>query len=289
MFDLRGLEPDKILERSAAADAVLLGARFQFDRERLALLGRCRVIVRYGAGVDNVDLAAAHERGVVVSCVPDYCVEEVSNHAIALLLALHRQLVGYDQAFRAGSAAIDTSHPIPRLSSLTLGIVGFGRIGREVGRKAKALGLNVAAFDPLVQPASIRAAEAEPSGLVELMRAADVVSLHVPLTSETRNLIDAGRIAGMRHGALLINVGRGGLVDEVALADALHTGQLGGAGIDVTSVEPLPAGHPLFRAPNVILTPHVAWYSTGAQRELQTKAAEEVARVLTGVPSLHSL
>lgn len=287
--DLRDLPEEEVLARAATADGILLGARFKLDRERIEQLQRCRVVVRYGVGVDNVDLETASACGIVVSYVPDYCVEEVSNHAIALLLALHRQLSSYNQQARSGRIGIDSARPIPRLSGLALGIVGFGRIGRAVARKAQAFGLHVLAFDPVIGAGAMERANVEPAALDELLARADAVSLHVPLSNQTCGLLGAERLAEMKPGSLLINVGRGGLVDEAALADALRSGHLGGAGLDVTTLEPLPAGHPLLALPNVILTPHVAWYSTGAQRELQTKAAEEIGRVLSGMPALNAL
>ena len=286
--DLRGLSDDEVMARAAEAEGILLGARFQFGADRISQLRRCRVIVRYGVGVDNVDLERSAAAGIVVSYVPDYCVEEVSNHALALLLSLHRQLIPYDRRAREGRNGIDTDRPITRFSELTLGIVGFGRIGRELGRKARAFGVSVAAFDPAVPAAELEAQDVRPVSLDELLGTSDAVSLHLPLNPSTRGLLGAERLASMRPGAFVINVGRGGLIDEVALAEALTSGKLGGAGLDVTSTEPLPLDHPLLSAPNVILTPHVAWYSTGAQRELQTKAAQQVECVLSGATAEHA-
>ncbi len=287
--DLNGIPEDEALERATSADGVLLGARFQFTADRLASLKRCRVIVRYGVGVDNVDLAAARACGITVSCVPDYCMEEVATHAIALLLALHRQLGAYSLKAKAGQLGIDAVHPIRRLSTLSFGVIGFGRIGRETATRAAALGMRLLAYDPFQDDAAIRGFGAEPRPLDSLLAESDAVSLHVPLTEATRNLLGRDRIARMKTGALLVNVGRGGLVDEAALAEALASGHLGGAGLDVTTVEPLPPDHPLLSTANTILTPHVAWYSTGAQRDLQVKAAEEAARVLRGEPPLNAL
>lgn len=287
--DLKGMPDQEVLKRAAGADGILLGARFQFTAERLGRLERCRVIVRYGVGVDNVDVTAAKARGIVVSCVPDYCVEEVSNHALALMLALHRRLSPYDARARVGQFGIDTEHPIPRLSGLVLAVLGFGRIGRDVVRKAQAFGLRVLVHDPLVPEDAIAGIGATRVGLDQALGTADIISLHVPLTDQTRALLGRRRLSELKPGALLINVGRGGLIDEEALAEALETGRLAGAGLDVTAVEPLPSRHPLLKAPNLLLTPHVAWYSTGARRDLQATAAAEVARVLRGQPALHAL
>lgn len=281
LVDLRGMDPDTVLETISSADAILLGARFRLDAERLVNLSRCRVIARYGVGVDNVDVEAAARQGIVVAYVPDYCVEEVSTHAIALLLALHRRLFQFDSLVREGKWGM-AGENIERLSETTLGIAGYGRIGSETGRKAKALGLRVLAADPFLDPSALRQRGAEPASWEDLLQQSDFLSLHAPLNSATRTMLDGPGIARMKKGAALINVGRGGLVDEDALAQALREGRLSGAAIDVPAVEPLQPGAAILDAPNVILTPHVAWYSTGARIELQTKAAEEVARVLRG-------
>ncbi|MGH7862995.1 MAG: C-terminal binding protein [Candidatus Dormibacteraceae bacterium] len=278
--DLRGLPDEEVLERAAEADGILLGARFQLTRDRIQRLRKCRVVVRYGVGVDNVDLDAAAERGIQVSWVPDYCVEEVSNHALAMLLSVHRQLPAYETRMRSGQAGIDSSRPIQRLSQATLGVVGFGRIGREVARKARAFGLRVATFDPNLTQERMGPEVTKIDDLDQLLAVVDAVSLHLPLSNQTRGIMNSRRLSLLKPGSMVINVGRGGLIDEEALADHLESGHLIGAGLDVTALEPLPPGHRLFKAPNLILTPHVAWYSVGAQRELQTKAAEGVARVL---------
>jgi len=278
--DLRGLTDEEVLERATEADGILLGARFQLTRDRIRRLRRCRVVVRYGVGVDNVDLDAAAERGIQVSWVPDYCVEEVSNHALAMLLAVHRQLPAYEARMRSGQAGIDAGRPIQRLSQAALGVVGFGRIGREVARKGRAFGLRIAAFDPNLTQEQMGPEVTKTGDLDQLLAVVDAVSLHLPLSNQTRGIMNSRRLSLLKPGSMVINVGRGGLIDEEALADHLESGHLIGAGLDVTALEPLPPGHRLFKAPNLILTPHVAWYSVGAQRELQTKAAEGVARVL---------
>jgi len=280
--------PDlEVMTSAGNVDGVLLGSRFRLDRERLGGLSSCRVVVRYGVGVDNVDLEAAREGGIVVCAVPDYCVEEVSDHALALLLSLQRRLLDYDTRLRAGSPGIDRQHPLRRLDTLSLGIAGLGRIGRALARKARALGMTVIAYDPFVDDSGMSALGVVKVDLDRLLAESDALSLHLPLQESTRGLFGAAQLAAMPEGAILINVGRGGLVDENALAESLASGHLGGAGLDVTTLEPLPAGHPLFSAPNTILTPHVAWYSIEAERELQTKAAEEVARVLGGGTALN--
>lgn len=282
IIDLRGSSEAEAMQGAEAADGILVGPRFPLDRAHLDGLSRCRVIARYGVGVDNIDVEAATERDIAVACVPDYAVEEVSTHAIALLLALHRRLVRFDRAVREGSWRADAAGEIPRLSECTLGIVGYGRIGAETARKARAFGMRLLVSDPYADGAAIRAAGATPASYEELLGESDMISLHVPLMPQTRHIVDRAALARMRPGAVLVNVSRGGLVDDDALAEALSAGRLAGAGLDMTEVEPPPASAAILQAPNVLVTPHVAWVSTGAREELQRRAAEEVARVLRG-------
>ncbi|MGZ8647219.1 MAG: C-terminal binding protein [Solirubrobacteraceae bacterium] len=266
---------DLAIEREAVA--ILAGPIIPLDRDHLERLNGCRAVVRYGVGLDNVDVPAAEELGIGVGNVPEYGHEEISNHAIALLLALSRKLVAFDRAVRLGGVDVPAPESVSRLSHATLGLVGFGRIGRHVARKAQALGLEVVAHDPYASTEVATAAGVELIGLDALLRRADCVSLHVPLTPETRHMIDVSR---MKEGALLINIGRGGLVDEEALAAALHSGHLAGAALDVTEVEPLPLTSPLLGAPNLILTPHVAWVSDVALEDLRCFTAEAALRLI---------
>jgi D-3-phosphoglycerate dehydrogenase / 2-oxoglutarate reductase len=239
----------------------------------------CHVIVRYGVGVDNIDLVAAAERGITVANVPDYGIEEVSDHALALLLAVERRIVPRDKAVRAGGWNIARAEPMRRLTMLTLGIIGHGRIGQAFHRKAAALGLaRVLIHDPS-DPGSC--------DLDDLLTGSDIVSLHVPLTPGTAALIGADRIARMRPGASLINTARGGLVDEGALAAAIASGRLRGAGLDVFAIEPPSSDNPLLALPQVVLSDHTGWYSEASIADLQRKAAEEVARVLRGESPRH--
>lgn len=261
---------DLAVERDSVA--ILAGPIVPLDRDHLERLTGCRTVVRYGVGLDNVDLAAAEELGIAVGNVPEYGHEEISNHAIALLLALSRKLVAFDRSVRLGGVDVPAPQSVSRLSHATLGLVGFGRIGRHVARKAQALGVEVIAYDPYAGPAGV-----ELVGLDALLRRADVVSLHVPLTPETRHMIDVSR---MKPGSLLINIGRGGLVDEDALAAALRAGHLAGAALDVTEVEPLPVTSPLLDAPNLLLTPHVAWVSDVALEDLRCFTAEAALRLI---------
>jgi len=280
LVDAAGWNPDAVMEECATASAILLGARFRFDRERIKTLRDCRAIVRYGVGYDNVDLPAARDAGIVVATVPDYCVEEVSDHALALLLALNRRLFPLARHVEAGEWSTAPVHGVPRLTGLVLGVVGYGRIGGALGRKARGIGLRVLASDPGRSADSLRAEGAEPVDLDALLRASDFVSLHRPGGGEP--VLDAAQIAHMKPTAYLINVARGDLVDETALAAALRTGRLAGAALDVTDPEPPAEDSPLRTAPNLILTPHAAWFSSEAVRDLRTGAAAEVARVLRG-------
>jgi len=266
---------DLAVEREAVA--ILAGPIIPLDRAHLERLTACRAIVRYGVGLDNVDLEAAEPLGIAVGNVPEYGHEEISNHAIALLLALYRRLFAFDRSVRLGGVDVPPPQSVARLSTWTLGLVGFGRIGRHVARKAQAFGVEVVAHDPYASPEVASAAGVELVELDTLLARANCVSLHVPLTPETRHMID---VAKMRRGALLINIGRGGLVDEDALAAALRSGRLAGAALDVTEVEPLPLSSPLLDAPNLILTPHVAWVSDVALEDLRCFTAEAAMRLM---------
>jgi D-3-phosphoglycerate dehydrogenase / 2-oxoglutarate reductase len=288
MTDARGMSRPETLAACAAADAMMVGARFQVDGEALAALARCRIVVRYGVGVDNVDVAAATRAGVWVACVPDYCIEEVADHALALLLALNRRTHAFDTSVRDGHWGIPPGLPVHRLSTRTLGVAGFGRIGEALGRRAAALGLTVLAYDPARDPAEVRAAGADPVEFDALLEVSDYVSLHMPGSADGP-VLDPRRIALMKPGAALINVARGGLVDEAALIEALRSGPLSGAALDVAAAEPLTPPNPLLEAANVIVTPHAAWYSLEAVGDLRTKAAEEVARVLRDESPLHAV
>ena len=201
--------------------------------------------MRYGVGLDNVDIDVAQELGIAVGNVPEYGHEEISNHAIALLLALSRKLFAFDAAVRRGGTGIPAPQSVARLSQRTLGLVGYGRIGRRVAEKARAFGLEVVAYDPYASTAD----GVELLELDELLRRADILSLHVPLTPETRHMIGARELALLAPGSLVINIGRGGLVDEDALVAALHSGHIAGAALDVTEIEPLPLEQPAARRP----------------------------------------
>ena len=272
--------PEGIVEAARQADAVLV-TYAKITVEMIRQMTRCRIIARFGIGVDNVDIAAATDAGIVVTRVPDYCVDEVSDHTIALLLALVRKIPLANSLVHAGRWGMPAVAPIHRLRGTVLGLVGFGRIPQLVAPKAKAFGIKVVAYDPYVSESVTHASGVEPMNFARLLKISDYVSIHTPLVPETQHLFSADVFAQMKPTAYLINTARGPIVDEAALAHALDTGQIAGAALDVLSSEP-PSASPLFGRSNVILTPHMSFYSEESLIELQRRAAEEVVRVLTG-------
>ena len=272
---------DDLIRALAGAD-VILNQFSQLTARVIESLDRCKGIVRYGVGVDNVDVAAATRRGIVVCNVPDYGTDEVSDHAITLLLAAARKLVTLAQGVQDGVWSVEAAKPVGRLRGRTLGIVGLGRIGAMTAAKAQAFGIRVVAYDPIRPMHYFAERNVGRASLDELLQTADYVSIHAPLTAETRHTIDARALGLMKPTAFLVNTARGGLVDGLALADALRSGQIAGAAIDVTEVEPIPRDHPLLGLPNCILTPHAAWYSDESAAALQRLAGEEAARLALG-------
>jgi D-3-phosphoglycerate dehydrogenase / 2-oxoglutarate reductase len=280
-----GAAPD-ILAVARDADALLV-CYAKLPGDLIRQLTRCKVIARTGLGVDNIDLAAARERKIAVTYVPDYCMDEVSDHAMALLLALARKVAHANSLVQGGRWEMAAVAPMHRLRGRTLGLVGFGNIPRALAPKAKAFGLRVLAYDPFVAQDVFSSAAVEGVGLGELLASSDFISVHAPLTPQTRGLIDASALAKAKPGALIINTARGPLIDEKALIAALDSGRIGGAALDVLETEPPPNDFALIGRPNVILTPHTAFYSVEALEELQAKSATDVARVLSGQPPLY--
>jgi D-3-phosphoglycerate dehydrogenase len=276
----RGDEAE-LVKLAASADAILTCFR-QVTPAVVAAGRSVKVIARYGIGVDNIAVDAATERGIPVVNVPEYCTDEVAEHTIAMLLSLARRLNDYDGATRTLQWGIQAGAPIHRLAGSTLGVVGYGHIGRAVAKRALGLGMRVLAHDPGTNAAAQSNASLKFVDLETLLRESDAATLHVPLTPETRHLINRDRLALMPSGAVLINCSRGSVVDLDALADALDSDHLSGAGLDVFDREPLPAGHRLLTTSHLILTPHVAFYSEESVAELQRLAAENVAAVLIG-------
>jgi D-3-phosphoglycerate dehydrogenase / 2-oxoglutarate reductase len=274
-------EEEELLALVEDADAILTCfAKVSADVIRAGQ--RLQVVGRYGIGVDNIAVDQATRLGIPVTNVPAYCLDEVAEHALALLFAFARKICRYDTAVRDGEWALATGAPIFRIAGRTLGIVGFGKIGRTLSAKARGLGLNVLAFDLRMSGADAREQGAEPVSLEELARRSDFVSVHTPLTPETEGLIGESILRQMKPTAFLINTARGGIVDQAALLRALAEGWIAGAGIDVFVPERLPADHPLLAHPGVLATPHVAFYSEESVLALEVLAAENVAAVLSG-------
>jgi D-3-phosphoglycerate dehydrogenase len=270
-----------LVELAGQADALLVCyASIPRSVVEAAASAGCRVIARTGIGYDNVDIRAASEHGIVVTNVPDYCLEEVADQTLLLLLAAARNLLSSAESVREGGWRFDRA--IRRLESRRLALLGFGRIGREVARRALAFRLDVTVYDPLVP--SVETPLQRADTLADAVGEADFVSLHTPLTSETRHLIRDETIALMRRAPVLLNTARGGLVDLDAVLRGLDDGHLGGVALDVTEPEPLPTEHPLRTHERAIVTPHMAYYSVEAERDLQLRAADEVARALRGEP-----
>lgn len=278
-----GATPEEIIAHAGSAEVVLCGSAPRFTAEVIDQLARCRAIIRYGIGVDSVDLEAATRRGIWVVNVPDYCIDEVASFALTLLLACWRKLVpAVDQVRRHRSWSMDALRPIGDLAQQTLAVIGFGRIGQSLARKAKALGLQVVAHDPHVDEAVARSQGVTLLPLPDALSRADYVSLHAPLTPQTRHLINRDTLALMKPSAYIINTSRGGLIDEDALREALDQGRLAGAALDVLAQEPPGSDHPLVGHPRVLVTPHMAWYTERSAREMRVKAVQEAARVLRG-------
>lgn len=273
---------EDILAVAEDADAILV-TYAKLPGELLKKLKRVKAIGRFGLGVDNIDIPAATELGITVTYVPDYCLHEVSDHAMALLLSLVRKVpLSNKLVHQEGRWEMPAVVPIRRLKGQVLGLIGFGGIPRAVAPKAQAFGLKVITHDPFVAPEITKQAGVENVSLDELYKQSDFISVHAPLMDSTRHLLNAEAFAKMKKGVLIVNTARGPLIDEKALVAALDAGQVGGAALDVVETEPLPKDSGLIGRDNVILTPHTAFYSIEALEELQTKAASDVARVLSG-------
>ncbi|MFM8986678.1 MAG: C-terminal binding protein [Planctomycetia bacterium] len=277
-------DPARLAEAVADADAVIT----QFAPVNAAVVNamrRARAIVRYGIGVDNVDLAAARDRGIPVCNVPDYCIDEVADHTLAFILALTRQVVPQSRLVHDGEWRIAAPPAAFRtLAGMTCGVVGFGRIGRGVVRRLVAFGGRVLVSDPLADADAVTAAGAQPVPLEGLLAESDLVTLHCPSLPETRGLLNAVTLAAARPGLLVVNLSRGDLVDADALVAALDSGHVAGVALDVFAPEPIPAGHPILGRANVILAPHVASVSAAAVQRLRTTAPELAVAAQRGEP-----
>ena len=283
---LDGLDVDVALQLEgwAGADvvALLVGTDVRVGPQELERLPSLRVVATCSVGFDHVDLEHAAARGIWVCNVPDYCVEEVADHTIALVLALLRGVVELDRNVRAGGWNWKAAGPLRRFAGTRLGVVGFGRTGRAVAARGAALGFDVWAADPAVPAETIAAAGARPAALDDLLASCEAVTLHLPLTPETEGVIGREEIARMPPGAVLVDTARQQLVDTDALVGALEVGRLGGAALDVLAVEPPTLEAPAPRAPRLVVTPHAAWYSLEAEEEVYRRPVLAVRAVLEG-------
>ncbi|WP_271983607.1 C-terminal binding protein [Pseudoclavibacter terrae] len=270
---------DAFREALPEAEVVMITPYAKLTATDFPAMKKCRAVVRYGIGYDNIDVAAATEADIPVSIVPGTASEEVASHAFAMGLSLARRLPTGDAAIRDLAWGGIIGYDAPVLSQLEVGVVGMGRIGQHVARMWSAVGARVRAYDPFVTESFVELVD-----LVDILENSDIVSLHVPLSDETSHLVSAEVLAKMRKGTVVINVSRGGLIDEAALAESLLSGHIAGAGIDTFAQEPLDAEHPLRFAPNTILTPHIAWRSSRSTGALQEGAVQRARLALTAQP-----
>jgi len=280
--------PAVVLSHAKDADALLV-CWTPIGREIISGLERCRAIVRFGIGVNNIDMASATSAGIIVANVPDYCIDEVSDHALTLLLCAARKVIPMDKSVRSGTWDVRLFSPVFRFRGKRAGLVGFGRIPRCLARKLKALGIEVVAFDPYVKPEDAAEAGVSLIGLEELLRTSDYVSIHAPATPETRHIINEATLRMMKPTAILVNTARGDLVDQVALARALKEGVIAAAALDVLWDEGISPDDPLLACDNLILTPHAAFYSEESSAELQRKGAEQARMALEGKLPVYAL
>jgi len=274
---------DAIMKLAKDADGVLV-TYAKITADMIQQMTKCRIISRFGIGVDNVDIPVATEKGIVVTKVPDYCIDDVSDHAMALLLSAVRKIPMGTEQVHSGTWKMPNFVPIHRLRGSVLGLAGFGRIPQLVAPKAQAFGMKVIAYDPYLPKDVFTKAGVEQVDFPTLLKRSDYISVHSPLTPETKGLFNADAFRQMKKGAYIVNTARGPVIDEHALAAAIDSGHIAGAGLDVMTTEP-PVNSPLLGKRNVIITPHTSFYSDESLVELQTKAAQEVANVLTGKPA----
>ena len=281
LIDAEHLGLSEALRLCEEADGILF-RRIDMTAPMIRKFRRCKILLRYGIGTDNIDTDAATKGGIIVGHVPSYCIDEVSVHAVALLLACVRKIVSTQRKVEQGGWEVHREEPIYRMAGRTLGLVGFGKIGRAVAQKLTGWGLRMLACDPFFEKSRGDALRVQFVDLKTLLAESDYVSLHCPLLPETRHLINAETLARMKPGSILVNTARGPVVDGTALLDALDRNHLASAALDVFEQEPPPADSPLRRHPRLVVTDHTAWYSEESQMQLQQTAAEEIARVCTG-------
>jgi D-3-phosphoglycerate dehydrogenase len=278
---LQTKKPDEFFPQAADCDALLNTYAGPITAEVMARMPRCKIIARYGIGVDTIDLDAATRAGIIVTNNPSYCIEEVAEHTMALLLAAARKVAFYDRLVRGGRWEVPPGKPMYRLAGSTLGLVGFGHIARQVAARAASFDMRILFADPYVKDGQFDV-PGKKMELHDMLRESDFVSLHPPLTPQTRKIINDEAFSHMKPTAVLINCSRGPIVDTDALVRALDAKKLAGCALDTTDPEPLPNPHPLRGRDNVIINPHTAWYSEQAMVGLQAGAPNEVRRVLSG-------
>jgi len=281
LVPLQTKKPEEFLPQAADCDALLNTYAGPITAEAMAQMPKCRIIARYGIGVDTIDLDAATQAGIIVTNNPTYCIEEVAEHTMALVLACARKVAVYDRLVRGSRWEVPPGKPMFRLSGRTLGLVGFGNIARQVARRAAAFGMRILFADPFVEERRDDV-PGKKTEFVDLLARADFLSLHPPLTPETRKMIGDEALSRMKPTAFVINCSRGPVIDTDALVRALDARKIAGCALDTIDPEPLPDPHPLRGRENVIVTPHVAWYSEQALVGLQAGAPAEVRRVLMG-------
>lgn len=272
---------EEVIEACRDADG-MINQYAPITRKVIENLTQCKVIARYGVGVNTIDVDAATEHGIVVGNVTDYSIDEVSDHAFALLLALARKVVKLNAEVKAGVWDFNIGKPAFRLRGRTLGLIGLGRIPQALAKKAQAFGIKVVAYDPFMPAEAAKELEVELLSLNEVCEVSDFVSVHAPLMETTKGMISDEQFLKMKKEAFIINTARGPVIDESALIRALEAGQIAGAGLDVAEVEPMLRDNPLLEMENVIITPHIAWYSEESELELKRKTARNVVDVLSG-------
>lgn len=275
--------PDKFAAIAGRTDAIL-NADFRLTAELIGALSRCRVISRFGTGVDNIDVPAATAQGIQVANVPEFCTEEVANRAFTLLLACSCQLPRLDRSVRGGHWRSTNVPDTVQIEGQTLGLLGFGKIARAMARRSRAFGMKTVAYDPYVPPSEIDKAGASACPFDTLLSTSDFISIHAPLTQATHHVVDRRALSLVKPSAIIINCARGGLIDEAALITALHEGRLAGAGLDVFENEPPARDNPLLEMEQVILTPHTAAHTVAALQRVRRAAVENVLRILRGQP-----
>ena len=277
----------ELIDLIPAYDGLMVHAGVPVTRKVIEAGTDLRVIARCGIGVDNVDLDAAADYGITVVNHPSYSVDEVASHAVGLILASYRAIPYFDRATRDGTWAWADGVPIGRLADATIGLLGFGAIGRRVAIQIQGMGMDVLAADPYVDDAVIRRHNVEPTTFPALCDAVDILSIHAELTPETNGLVDRAALDRLAEDAVLVNTARGPIVDLGALVDVLAAGELRFVGLDVADPEPLPGDHPLFEFDNVVVTPHVGWYSEASREDLSTGIARDVGLALVGEEPKH--